>query len=450
MSYPFPRATVSRSQTIEAWTGIEGTHIGQSDTNILETTRHHELYKRDLIQIAIADGIKKVRIVIPWPKIEKKRNKYDWTWCDLYLAFIRRLGLTPVVDLIHHTSTPKYLKGGFLDPDFPERARLFHEVFARRYPWIKHYTPVNEPFSTAWHAGHEGVWFPNLRGHEGYVPIALNMARAICLITETLRKEVPGVQIIHVDSCEYHQALDKESEYHAEKSNEIRFSILDLVLGRDLDEHKHVGPIFREHGMTEYDVEWFKEHAATIDVLGLDYYAIHEAGWTVEGRSEDIRPLGLRRVALQYARRYQVPIMLGETNMRGYIEDRISWFKYTLGECELLEAELARMGLSFKGYCWYPYFDSTDWCSMVCEPNGNIDPQGIYWLSKDTLERNPSEFTDLYARFANGKLRAADIPAYHFGTHVLDLCSVRKFLPLMRGWDWKEPAHTQYEMKCAA
>jgi hypothetical protein len=89
--------------------------------------------------------------------------------------------------------------------------------------------------------------------------------------------------------------------------------------------------------------------------------------------------------------------------------------------------------------------DSTDWCSMVCEPNGRIDPQGIYWLSEGTLHRNPSEFSELYVAFANGSLDAHDVPAYRFGTHALDVSSIRKFLPLMRGWDWKDPSHGQFE-----
>jgi hypothetical protein len=142
-------------------------------------------------------------------------------------------------------------------------------------------------------------------------------------------------------------------------------------------------------------------------------------------------------VALDYVDRYPFPVMLSETNVRGRVEDRISWLKHMVAECEALVPDLQRRGLSFEGFCWYPYIDSTDWSSLVREPLRAIDPQGIYYLC-DRFERRESELSHLYARLARGEIGSAEIPAYRFEEPVLVGRRVGKYLPLMEGWDWRE------------
>ncbi len=416
-------------------TGFEGTPIHDSGTNILETTLHTERYRTDLIQLK-ADGLQKFRACIPWPSIERAPGEYDWDWTDRYMGLVRKLHLTPIVDPCHHTGTPSWLADGYLNSAFPERLESFVRAFAERYPWVKWYTCINEPYATAALAGFCGVWYPYRTGHESLIPMLLNMSRGICLVTEMLIDTVPGVRFLHTDSCEHHQALDTRSRYHAWKSNRLRFSVLDLISGK-LDRKHPLYWLFRKHGMTREDVSWFKDHPARIDILGLDYYPIHEAGWNVSGRSEEIRPLGFKEVALQYADHSGLPIMLSETNIRGYVEDRITWLKYMVLECEALVPELAARGIPFEGFCWYPYIDSTDWCSMVCQANGHIDPQGIYWLSPGTLNRNASELSDVYVSLASGTISGSDIPSYAFHMGALDICQVRKFLPLLADWEWR-------------
>jgi hypothetical protein len=268
------------------------------------------------------------------------------------------------------------------------------------------------------------------------VPIILGKARAIRLVTETLERLVPGLRVVHVDTCERHHALDAPSRRHADFANSLRFVVLDLILGR-VDRAHSLWPMLARHGLTPADAAWFRERPARVDVLGLDYYAHSEMGWTTEGRSEAFTAWGFRRVALEYVDRYRLPVMLTETNVRGRIEDRISWLKYMVGECEALHPDVDARGSAFQGFCWYPFIDSTDWDSLVRVPNRSIDPQGIYHLSPD-FERRDSELSLLYARLARGEAGAADLPAYRFEDAVLDGRSVRKFLHHMAGWDWRD------------
>jgi hypothetical protein len=241
---------------------------------------------------------------------------------------------------------------------------------------------------------------------------------------------------VHVDTCERHHALDAASQNHTDFANELRFSVLDMILGR-FDEGHPLWGDFTRHGMSGRDAEWFAANAARVDVLGLDFYAHSEMGWTRRGRSDGFAAWGFRRVALDYAERYGLPMMLSETNLRGRIEDRMSWLRYMVSQAEALAGELAQRGLSLAEFCWYPFIDSTDWCSLVREPNRRVDPQGIYWLD-GAFERRGSELSELYGRLARGEIGADDLPAYRFEEAVLDGRGVRKFLGQMRGWDWRE------------
>lgn len=95
------------------------------------------------------------------------------------------------------------------------------------------------------------------------------------------------------------------------------------------------------------------------------------------------------------------------------------------------------LGLSFEGFCWYPFIDSTDWCSLVREANGNVDPQGIFYLDKDCRKRNASELSEIFTALARGRISSKDIPAYRFQS-PLDY-QLEAFLPMMAHWQWREP-----------
>lgn len=140
---------------------------------------------------------------------------------------------------------------------------------------------------------------------------------------------------------------------------------------------------------------------------------------------------------MDYVNRYKLPVMLSETNIRGDVSDRISWLKFMVEQCETLAENLKPLGIPFEGFCWYPFIDSCDWCSLVREANGNVDPQGIYRLDAERHERISSELSEIFAALAQGEITSKDIPAYHFkrpSNRVL-----KNFLPLMKDWDWKTP-----------
>lgn len=423
--------------SMEYLTGFESTYLPDHDTDILETTRHFSQFGNDL-QLVAHSGIRSLRYPAPWHRIEREPGRYDWTWMDAVMAAMRRLALDPIIDPIHHTSFPAWLELGFLDERFAGSYTAFALAFAERYPWVRRYTPFNEPMPTTFFCAHEGIWKPYEAHEKQWLRMASNVARAVSHVSRELKRANPEIQIVHVDTCEAHHAMDEPSVPWARFLNDRRFLLHDLILGR-------VGPGHRlywfveEHGIQgedgsgEDDLAWLRENPAQIDALGLDYYAHSEQQFHATGANvPSCAPYGFAEVARQYIERYNLPVMLTETNIRGYVSDRLSWLKYMVEQSE----QLIREGVDWRGFCWFPFIDSTDWDSLLRCPQNNLDPVGLYWLDEDR-QRHASELSEVYAALAKGQITSKDVPTYVFREPVATELS--GFMSQMSHWEWRAP-----------
>lgn len=435
MSISTGSATVRTTNFMRFLSGLESTHIFGTGKDVLELTRHTEHFNDDL-KLARKCGLDEMRYSIPWHRVERLPGTYDWTWIDNALNRMRDLGIRPIMDPLHHTSFPQWLDRGFANDNFPALYLKFVTAIAERYPWATDYTVINEPFVTTWFCGHEGTWYPNYRGDKAFVPMLMNVVQAIVEVSRMLVASVPNVRLVHVEAAEKHRAVDDVSRPHAEFHNNIRFLVQDMVLGRVDRSHPLYGYLI-ENGADAERLARFREEPGRIHTLGLDYYSHCELEWCVDGRVyPNQTPEGLVPTAIEYAERYRLPIMLSETNVRGFISDRISWLKFMVEQCNEIETKVGEIGVPFEGFCWYPFIDSTDWCSLVTKANGCIDPQGIIWLD-DELKRNESELSEVFTSLARGTATADDLPAYRFQAPLDE--HLAGFEALMGHWDWREP-----------
>ena len=143
------------------------------------------------------------------------------------------------------------------------------------------------------------------------------------------------------------------------------------------------------------------------------------------------RPIGLAALISEYADRYEHPLLLTETNIRGTPSDRATWLKHTLEQCELARER----GAPLSGYCWFPFIDSLDWNSLLHRADRCIDPVGVMWLDP-RLERRASSMLDSYTRAAAGTPAAA-LPAYRFSPATARWLSA--LLPAMESFAWQPP-----------
>lgn len=409
--------------------GFESTFLPGHGVDSFQTTGHDRRRTADLEALR-ASGVTWLRYPVRWHRIEAAAGAYDWRETDRSLGWLRDAGMEPIVDLVHHTSYPSWLDGGFGDPRFPGAYLRFAEAVAGRYPWLPAYTLFNEPFVTMFLAGHQAIWPPYRHGLKGFVALLANVLPALVEAAQGWRAALPGARHLWVESCEHHGAAPGSAAAdHAALANDRRFVILDLALGHDLDpsDRPFVRRLLEAGGERLLGLG-----PVQVDQLGLDYYPQSE--WWYDGggsRAPSPHPVGLAALAAQYGERYRLPMVLAETNIRGFPSDRASWLRYTLEQYELAVAS----GVPLEGYCWFPTVDSCDWDSLLARPARRIDPVGVWALEPDGTTRRTSMTLAWEAAAAGAPVSL--LPAYRFQQPVAS--RLAGFLPQMSHWPWTDP-----------
>jgi glycosyltransferase involved in cell wall biosynthesis/beta-glucosidase/6-phospho-beta-glucosidase/beta-galactosidase len=381
---------------------FESTFLPHTGVDVGETTGLYRHWPEHLDRLQSA-GVTRLRYALRWHHIARESGVFDWNQTDAELGAMRERGLEPIVDLVHHTSYPARLEGGFADRRFAGEYVRFSEAVARRYPWLTSYTLFNEPFATLFLAGHEALWPPYQAGMEGFVRLAKAVLPAVRTAGAIFADLLPGAEHVWIDTCEAHSGSSGGPADYAAFANDRRHLLLDLALGRNLDEERPALAAFVAAGGERLlDLAPMR-----VDVLGLDYYP-HSEWWYSEAGSvaPSPAPLGFAALAAHYHKRYELPLLLAETNIRGLASDRATWLRYMLDQYETAE----EAGVPLRGFCWFPVVDSADWDSLLAVPAGRRDPVGVYDLAPSGRCVR-TEFTDAWERAALGAPRQ-ELPAY--------------------------------------
>jgi beta-glucosidase/6-phospho-beta-glucosidase/beta-galactosidase len=389
---------------------FESIKIHGSGQDVLATTRHDQFWHEDLQMLSDA-GILDLRYPVPWHRIEASPGEFDWSWMDGPAALLHELKMRPIFDPLHHVSFPDWLEGGFAHPQFPELYARFVQQIVERYEWVDRYTVFNEPLPTVLLCSHMGIWYPHLRSDADFVQMVMNSGRAICLTSALLRTLKPDVEIIHIDSCEHHRALDEASQPAVDFNNARRFLFHDLILGH-IDSQHPLYIYLHQHGAKDGQLQWFADHPAPFDILGLDYYPHSEIdwAWNAAAAAPEIRfpcshGLGFARVGHDYVARYGCPVMLTETNVGGTVEDRIVWLKIMESQAQILSE-----ACDFRGFCWFPSIDATDWSSLCTTAKADLSPMGVWSLDRERRIRHRTALSDWYVRLTAGSASWRDLP----------------------------------------
>ena len=145
-------------------TGIECSYPtienGRWRMDQLFETGHYRYWRRDL-ELVRELGLRYLRYGPPLHHVWTGPEKYDWSFMDEVANTMRELHTVPIMDLCHF-GVPDWIEN-FQNPEFPEQFALYATAFARRYPWVQLYTPVNEMYVTAKMSALDGVWNEQLR-----------------------------------------------------------------------------------------------------------------------------------------------------------------------------------------------------------------------------------------------------------------------------------------------
>src|SRR4051812_38813895 len=123
------RDTVPPLRPLQLWGGIECTvnRVGEVYHDQLERSGH-AARADDLDRIADL-GIRTLRYPVLWERTAPERSSAaHWEWADERLERLRRLGIRPIVGLVHHGSGPR--ETALTEPEFAEGLASFAEQVA--------------------------------------------------------------------------------------------------------------------------------------------------------------------------------------------------------------------------------------------------------------------------------------------------------------------------------
>jgi beta-glucosidase/6-phospho-beta-glucosidase/beta-galactosidase len=344
----------------------------------MEKTGHYARW-RDDFRLVREMGLEFLRYGPPYHTTHLGPGQYDWSFADETFQELRRLKIIPIVDLCHF-GVPEWLEN-FQNPDFPRFFSEYAEAFAKRYPWLRFYTPVNEIYIASRFSGLLGFWNERMTTDGGFVTALKHLAKANILAQEAILKQKDMAVFIQSESTEYFHPGRPETLNRADFLNELRFVPLDLVYGRDV--RACIYEYLIDNGMTRAEYHWFMENGFGMKehcVMGNDYYQTNEHLILPDGRiipSGEI--FGYYVITKQYYDRYHLPVMHTETNLLDDPEKADDWLWKEWSNMLRLKQD----GVPIIGFTWYSLIDQVDWDTALTGDNGRVNRLGLFDLNRD-------------------------------------------------------------------
>jgi beta-glucosidase/6-phospho-beta-glucosidase/beta-galactosidase len=356
---------------------IEGPDGAPLRMDEMEKADHYRRWQEDL-QLAHEIGVDALRYGPPWHRVHLGPGRYDWEFTDGVMAELKRLHITPIVDLCHF-GVPDWV-GNFQNPDFPRWLAEYARAFAERFPWITFYTPVNEMYVTAKFSARLGMWNERLASERAFVTAVKHLARASILATEAIMKAQPAARFVQSESSEYYHPVGPEAIGYARHLNELRFLALDLAYGHDVSGRMY--EFLADNGMTREEYHFFLDRGIKSRcIMGNDYYATNEHMVYANGKVDICEMFGYYMITKQYYERYRLPVMHTETNNRdegdGEKDARV-WLEKQWSNLVRLKSD----GVPLLGFTWYSLTDQVDWDSSLTENKGKVNRYGLYDMDR--------------------------------------------------------------------
>ena len=363
-------------------TGIENSYPtiqnGRVRVDEMAKCGHYERWREDFACAAQLD-IRFLRYGPPIHRTHLGADRYDWAFADETFADLRARRITPIVDLCHF-GVPDWI-GNFQNPDFPTLFADYAGAFARRFPWVQLYTPVNEMYVCAMFSARYGWWNEQLHDDRSFVTALKHLVKANLLAMHAILAVRPDALFIQSESSEYFHAENPAAIKPAEILNAERFLSLDLNYGRRVNSEMY--EFLTDNGMTRAEYHFFLEnHVKHHCIMGNDYYVTNEHRVSADGNTSPAGEVfGYCEITRQYYERYRLPVMHTETNTwQGPQGDEAVYWLWKEWANVL---RLRNSGVPVVGFTWYSLTDQIDWDNALREERGTLNPLGLFDLSRN-------------------------------------------------------------------
>jgi dTDP-4-dehydrorhamnose reductase len=312
----------------------------------------------------------------------------DWRWPDERLSRLRDLGIRPIVGLVHHGSGPR--RTHLLDPAFAHGLARFAGAVAARYPHVEHWTPVNEPLTTARFSALYGHWYPHARSSRDFVRALLNECRATARSMRAIREVNPAARLVQTEDIGTTFAT-RRLAYQARFENLRRFLSLDLLAGR-VDRCHPLWPwLVGDGGASERELDALVSEPCSPDVIGVNYYVTSDRflderlaryparthGGNGRDHYADVEAARVRArgivghfdVLRLVATRYRAPLAITEVHLGGPPEEQIRWLAEAWEAARAARAD----GVNVCGVTAWSAFGAYDWDALLVMRRGHYE-----------------------------------------------------------------------------
>lgn len=363
-------------------TGIENSipriQNGRVRVDQMESCGHYRHWRKDFDLVAEM-GISYLRYGPPLHTTLLGPDRHDWEFADVTFGELYERDIVPIVDLCHF-GVPDWI-GDFQNPDFPEQFARYAAAFARRFPWVQLYTPVNEMFICAQFSAKYGWWNEQGTTDRTFVTALKHIVKANVLAMQEILKVRPDAIFIQSESSEYFHAENPSAIKPAEIENSKRFLSLDLNYGHRVDSEMY--EYLMDNGMTQEEYRFFLGNSLRHHcILGNDYYWTNEHRVAADGVTRASGEIfGYSEITRQYYARYRLPVMHTETNIaegpNG--DEAVNWLWKEWANVLRVRND----GVPTVGFTWYSLTDQIDWDVGLREQNNRVHPVGLYDLNRE-------------------------------------------------------------------
>lgn len=383
-----PAGWSARGTPLEVWGGIECTanRVGDRIGSQLRRNGHRDRIEADLDAFA-GLGLSALRYPVLWEEVEPDRGERDFALADRALHHLRTTGMSPIVGLLHHGSGPLHASLG--GHDFGPRFAEYAGAVAARYPWVRDYTPINEPLTTARFSGLYGFWYPHARDDGTFVRLLLNQVRATVLAMRAIRAVNPGARLVQTEDLGRAGGTEPLAGQIAFE-NERRWLTFDLLCGRVDTRHPLFDYLTRSARVSPDELAWFAVNPCPPDVVGINHYprsnrwldhrlelfdAAHHGGNdhiryadTACSDTAHASAASLASLIDEAWQRYGVTIALSEVHVHGDTDEQVAWWQHAVAS-----AETARGGgTDVCAVTTWSLLGSFDW-NTLCTSSADTD-----------------------------------------------------------------------------
>jgi dTDP-4-dehydrorhamnose reductase len=360
------------SLPFEIWASPEPTFAridARSFRDQLAETGHAE--RMGDLDLLASVGATASRYPVLWERTAPGRPEdVDLTWARPRLEGLRERGVEPIVTLLHHGSGPVHTS--LIDPAFPELFARYAGAIAQAFPWVRRWTPINEPLTTARFATLYGHWYPNERSDAAFGRAIVNEALAMLLGMQAIRRHNPRAEFVITEDLQSFTVVGDVRDpalaaFVAHKRERMYLSI-ELVAGYVAPGHPLYDYLTRTCGIAASDLARVAREARAPDLIGWNYYPNSERALSRDAageiRNEPARLYGKispRPLLAAAHARLSLPFGISEVHINANEDDRVAWLRARADDLTSLHAR----GLPVRMLGAWAAFGLVDWDSLL-------------------------------------------------------------------------------------